>query len=584
MPRTPLSHRLGSLFSSRAPSPAVNEAASSSRTSLPSSNTNQLSKATNAQSSPFAQVVQAFNALRGVEESPPKVVRRLSEEVDTTEPPRPRRGRPGNSSVDEATKEALREAIADSPFDYSSRPMANLPEPPQAFLPTANPMPTFHSIQTGQALKHPILLDNLGRSTFPSLALTDTHLQPRISPSPAPVPPSFPYLGLSTSPTRTSLDALRSLRERDEALQGLQSAHIHTSTLHPPVRGSTLESFTPSLPTNWWWNNKSEVDQLLREDDQAPTAQEEEAKIRERYCAPKNPVVFCHGLLGFDTVTLGASFVPLQISHWRGIKEVLEANGAEVLITRVPATSSPAERAGVLAKIITERYKGRSVHLIGHSMGGIDCRYVASHLQGEDTFKVLSVTTVASPHRGSYFADYFLDTLGERLPTMLSFLDMLPNGGGDGQAFVALTLDNMKKFNEETPDAPGVQYFSWGAEFEPGLLDPFRFPHSIVLPKEGPNDGLVSLSSARWGTYLGTLKGVSHLDLVGWVNTARYTWAEWTGRSIKFKPATFYLEVADHLARVVEGVKEGEEPPPRLKTRTGTSETTRTEDGGEVME
>lgn len=33
----------------------------------------------------------------------------------------------------------------------------------------------------------------------------------------------------------------------------------------------------------------------------------------------------------------------------------------------------------------------------------------------------------------------------------------------------------MKKFNEETPDAPGVQYFSWGAEFEPGLLDPFRY-------------------------------------------------------------------------------------------------------------
>lgn len=170
------------------------------------------------------------------------------------------------------------------------------------------------------------------------------------------------------------------------------------------------------------------------------------------------------------------------------------------------------------------------------------------------------------------------------MPTMLAFLDLLPNGGGDGQAFVALTLDNMKKFNEETPDAPGVQYFSWGAEFEPGLLDPFRFPHSVVLPKEGPNDGLVSISSARWGTYLGTLKGVSHLDLVGWVNTARYTWAEWTGRSIKFKPATFYLEVADHLARVVEGVKEGEEPPPRVRTRTGTAETTRTEDGGEVME
>ena len=52
---------------------------------------------------------------------------------------------------------------------------------------------------------------------------------------------------------------------------------------------------------------------------------------------------------------------------------------------------------------------------------------------------------------------------------------------------------------------------------------------------------------------MGTLEGVNHLDLVGWVNTARYKWAEIMGREIKFKPATFYLGITDHLARVVEG-------------------------------
>ena len=39
---------------------------------------------------------------------------------------------------------------------------------------------------------------------------------------------------------------------------------------------------------------------------------------------------------------------------------------------------------------------------------------------------------------------------------------------------------------------------------------------------------------------------------MGWINTARYKWAELTGREIKFKPATFYLGIVDHLARVVE--------------------------------
>jgi triacylglycerol lipase len=55
------------------------------------------------------------------------------------------------------------------------------------------------------------------------------------------------------------------------------------------------------------------------------------------------------------------------------------------------------------------------------------------------------------------------------------------------------------------------------------------------------------------GTYLGTLSPVNHLDLVGWTNAARYTWAAIRGKEIPFKPASFYLGVADLLAGVEEG-------------------------------
>lgn len=55
----------------------------------------------------------------------------------------------------------------------------------------------------------------------------------------------------------------------------------------------------------------------------------------------------------------------MSVSHWRGIREVLEARGIEVLVTRVPATSSPIERAKVLEARVSEVYPGRSVHLIG---------------------------------------------------------------------------------------------------------------------------------------------------------------------------------------------------------------------------
>ena len=98
----------------------------------------------------------------------------------------------------------------------------------------------------------------------------------------------------------------------------------------------------------------------------------------------------------------------------------------------------------------------------------------------------------------------------------------------------------------------------------------------MIAEKEGPNDGLVSVDSSKWvsgggdimhvrsntrqGTYLGTLVDVNHLDLVGWINTARYKWAEIMGKEIKFRPATFYLGIADRLAREVEGLGEGQEP------------------------
>lgn len=81
----------------------------------------------------------------------------------------------------------------------------------------------------------------------------------------------------------------------------------------------------------------------------------------------------------------------------------------------------------------------------------------------------------------------------------------------------------LEEFNPKTPDDEHVRYFSYGAMFEPGLWSAFRQTHGIVKELEGPNDGLVSVESAKWGTYKGTLVGVSHLDLINWTN--RLKWA-----------------------------------------------------------
>lgn len=260
--------------------------------------------------------------------------------------------------------------------------------------------------------------------------------------------------------------------------------------------------------------HKGRVDALLDESDQAETVEEEEVKHAIKYASPKYPIVFCHGLLGFDY--LGPESMPaLQISHWRGIREVLEANGCEVMVARVPATSSIQDRAQILNDLIEERYAGRTVNLVAHSMGGLDCRYLISQLQ-PDKFQVASLTTISTPHRGSPFADYVIDNVigRDRLPQLLGVLDAmkLPHSG-DGSAFVALGTRAMAEFNAEVVDDPHVKYFSWGASYDPGLFDTFRWPHSVILAKEGPNDGMVSVYSAKWGEYRGTLLGVNHLDL-----------------------------------------------------------------------
>lgn len=187
--------------------------------------------------------------------------------------------------------------------------------------------------------------------------------------------------------------------------------------------------------------DQKNAESLLDQEDQAAvddSYMDVFAVMKERYRAPKYPVVFCHGLFGFDY--LGpAGIAPLRFSYWIGIKEALEAIGVEVLIGRVPASAGIEERAKVLCEQIEKAYPGREVNLIGHSMGGLDARFLVSRLK-PTTFKVKSITTVSTPHRGSSFGDYFLNNLlgPSHVSTFMSALGAVGIPGG-GRAFMDLT-------------------------------------------------------------------------------------------------------------------------------------------------
>ena len=279
--------------------------------------------------------------------------------------PDPHPNRPPDSPM-----ENLRDALA-SPLPTPSP--STLKRPQKALPP---PMPLSGS---------PSILRNLPRVTLPITSLSN--LAPATRPFDPPVDsqsPGAPIFLQHSPPERSSLDFLRSLRDQGSGLSARPTRHSPRASL-PSPRALFSTSATPS-----WWrlqnDNKENIDRLLSEEDRAPTVEEEQSRIHKK-CAwpavhpsclllpyvirvdlsPKHPIVFCHGLLGFDSVTIGPTIAPLEVTHWRGIKEVLQANGTEVFMTRVPATSSPEQRAKVLEQKIEEMYAGRSVHLLGTS-------------------------------------------------------------------------------------------------------------------------------------------------------------------------------------------------------------------------
>ncbi|GKZ99286.1 hypothetical protein AnigIFM60653_003493 [Aspergillus niger] len=307
--------------------------------------------------------------------------------------------------------------------------------------------------------------------------------------------------------------------------------YFHSSTRrHSPQHPSGPDALDPRL------------------EDLGKVIRDEYAVIRKDYDAPKHAVVLAHGLLGFAELRLAGRYLP-GVQYWRGIKEALSVKGVRVITATVPPSASIETRAEELARDIAIGAPGEHVNIIAHSMcsSGLDSRYMITHLKPND-FKVKSLTTIATPHRGSAVADYVLKQIGDdRLAQLYYALDRLKVETG---AFAQLTRDYMTNtFNPATPDIEDVRYFSYGAAMQPSFWSAFRLSHRLLEQTEGYNDGLVSVASSKWGGYKGTLEGVSHLDLINWSNRLKWLAGEITGNRQRFNAIAFYLDIADMLAK-----------------------------------
>jgi triacylglycerol lipase len=233
----------------------------------------------------------------------------------------------------------------------------------------------------------------------------------------------------------------------------------------------------------------------------------------------RSPIVLVHGLLGFDRVRFCGWTLA---SYFPGIDTALSEAGNRVLVAQVSPAGSVKQRALDLKALLDREAPHDPVHIIGHSMGGLDSRYLISRMGMED--RVLSLTTLGTPHRGSPFADWGVRHLAHFVQP---FLDLL---GVTYDAFFDLTTKSCKEFNEQTPDSPKVRYFSVAGRFRPDWLYPeWQLPYRIIASREGPNDGFVSEASAKYGEDCTFWDG-DHVSLINWPAPAAKARGVWRDR------------------------------------------------------
>jgi triacylglycerol lipase len=207
----------------------------------------------------------------------------------------------------------------------------------------------------------------------------------------------------------------------------------------------------------------------------------------------QHTIILAHGILGYGAIPGVSSF----LNYFNGVAAHLTRQGHTVIAPQVNPVGSVAQRGKQLAAAILEvpLSGDERLHVIAHSMGGLDARF-ALHNVTYVAERVKTLVTIGTPHRGSPVADAVLnhaDPLFVYVPKFLVDLFEANTGG-----LRDLTTAIGGQFDDATPDSDGVRYIevTGDASRENRTLLLFKIASEIGRIRGEVNDGVVTRSSA----------------------------------------------------------------------------------------
>jgi triacylglycerol lipase len=238
-------------------------------------------------------------------------------------------------------------------------------------------------------------------------------------------------------------------------------------------------------------------------------------------------IVFVHGLLGFSSY----SILGKEIQYFRSLRRHLKNSPQQIFFPTLPPNRVIEDRAQVLANFLSGINADR-IDLIAHSMGGLDSRYLIQHF--DPMHRVRSLTTLATPHYGSPLAKWSIER--SNMFFRLMYRMATP-------AVYDLTPKSCTQFNKEIGNRKGVSYTSYASARPVADMPlPLRPWTRMIAADCGDNDSMVSVASAQWGAFKGTLQA-DHFELAGW----SIAWPN-ARKARPFNYIQFYLDLIRKLA------------------------------------